>query len=115
MRPVPPPELPCTFLPDDVWAAIAMSLGLSKREAEIAALIMRDETERAMAGELGMSAHTVHTHLERLYRKLNARSRSQVVVRIFQRYVQLESGRSRGERVLPHRRALGHPWRAPVP
>jgi hypothetical protein len=31
----------------------------------------------------------VHTHLERLYRKLGVTDRCQVVVRIFQQYVEL--------------------------
>lgn len=85
---MPNPSL--TFLPDHVWSSIAVSLELSEREAEIVGLLMLDKSERAIADELRISAHTVHTHLERLYRKLNARSRCQVVVRIFQQYVQLD-------------------------
>lgn len=84
-------DLSSTFLPDHVWAAIAGSLDLSEREADIAKLLMADMSERAIAENLRISSHTVHTHLERLYRKLNARSRCQVVVRIFEQYVQLDN------------------------
>jgi DNA-binding CsgD family transcriptional regulator len=77
------------FVPDPAWLSIVQSLRLSAREAQIARLLLNDATEGAIAETLSISPHTVHTHLERLYRKLNARSRCQVVIRIFQRYVEI--------------------------
>ena len=77
-----------TFLPEPSWQSIVRSLGLSDREAQVAGLILGDGScETAMAASLAISPHTVHTHLERIYRKLRVTSRSQVVSRIFQVYV----------------------------
>jgi DNA-binding CsgD family transcriptional regulator len=78
------------FLSPDRWSAICARLELSQRERQIVALILYDEPEALIAGELGISSHTVHTHLERLYRKLNVSSRCQLVLRIFREYVMLE-------------------------
>ena len=78
------------FLPDHTWVALVRSLGLSGREAQIAQLLLAaDDREDAIAAALEISPHTVHTHLERLYRKLGVTSRSQVVARMFQKYVEL--------------------------
>lgn len=77
------------FLADGIWLAIVRALKLSQREAQIVRLLLSDETEGTMASILTISPHTVHTHLERLYRKLDVKSRSQVVIRIFQKYVEI--------------------------
>jgi DNA-binding CsgD family transcriptional regulator len=83
-----------TFLPDHAWNAIIRSLGLSTREAEIARLLLADDSrEDSIAAALKISRHTVHTHLERLYRKLRVSSRSQVVARLFSEYVTLADHR----------------------
>ena len=98
MRDVP------TFLSEDAWSLIVRSLRLSPREAEIAKLLLRDDNrDDAIADQLAISRHTVHTYLERLYRKLGATSRSQAVTRIFQEYVAMVT---RGERA--GRAAGGH-------
>jgi DNA-binding NarL/FixJ family response regulator len=78
-----------TFLSETSWTAIVRSLRLSTREAEVVELILCGQTETGMALALKISRHTVHTHLERLYRKLGVTDRCQVVVRIFQQYVEL--------------------------
>lgn len=78
------------FLSERSWLAIVQSLHLSEREAQVARLILTDDnTEGAIAVRLAISPHTVHTHLERLYRKLRVTSRCQVVTRMFQQYVEL--------------------------
>lgn len=79
------------FLSETAWTAIVHSLRLSAREAEVVELILSGQTESAMATTLKISRHTVHTHLERLYRKLGVTDRCQVVVRIFEQYVELLS------------------------
>lgn len=78
------------FVPDGAWDGIVRALRLSPREAEIVALLLTDDCrDDVIAERLGISRHTVHTHVERLYRKVGATSRSQVVSRIFQQYVVL--------------------------
>jgi DNA-binding CsgD family transcriptional regulator len=78
------------FLPHGHWSTISSRLELSERETQIVALILHDEPEATIAGELGISSHTVHTHLERVYRKLHVSSRCQLVLRVFREYVRLQ-------------------------
>jgi len=81
-----------SLLTAETWVIISRALALSGREAEIARLILRDDSECVIADHLGISSHTVHTHVERLFRKLNVSSRCQVVVRIFYAYLRLTAG-----------------------
>ena len=76
------------FLDDSDWKQVALSLRLSPREAEIVRLLLTARSEKSVAQELAISVHTVHSHLERLYRKLSIRSRSQLFISIFSAYVQ---------------------------
>lgn len=71
------------FTRDEEWWSVCASVKLSPRESQIARWILEDETEQAIAGRLGISVHTVHSYLGRLYRKLGVRSRQQLIVRIF--------------------------------
>ncbi|HSQ28855.1 MAG TPA: helix-turn-helix transcriptional regulator, partial [Gemmatimonadaceae bacterium] len=64
------------------WQVIDSELGLTTREREIVELVLADLKESAMGAELGISPHTVHTHLERVYRKVGVRGRVQLVVRV---------------------------------
>jgi len=64
------------------WAEISRSLGLSPREMEIAHGVFDNLTEGAIAANLHLSEHTVHAHLNRLFRKLRATTRVQMVLRI---------------------------------
>jgi DNA-binding CsgD family transcriptional regulator len=96
---------PTTFLPEPSWQSIVRSLGLSEREAQVAGLILGDGScESAMAASLSISPHTVHSHLERLYRKLGVTSRCQVVSRIFQLYVNQEAATEAAPAVYARRR-----------
>lgn len=74
------------------WTAVGLSLRLSPRELQIVHGVFDDLKESAIADNLGISAHTVHTHLERLYRKVGARGRTTMVVRIFAEHLRLISG-----------------------
>ena len=52
---------------------------LSKREREILQKVADGATTRLVASELGISPHTVKTHLERIFEKLGANDRAQAV------------------------------------
>ena len=80
-----------TTLPIDTLRTICCSLGLSKREADITQYIFEELREVEIGKELGISDHTVHTHLERMYRKLDVRSRCGLILRIFKHYVSITS------------------------
>ncbi|HJQ30496.1 MAG TPA: LuxR C-terminal-related transcriptional regulator [Rubrobacter sp.] len=54
---------------------------LSERELEVLALIAAGESNREIAGRLFVSTSTVKTHVNNLFRKLEARSRTQAVAR----------------------------------
>ena len=52
---------------------------LSKREREILQKVADGATTRQVASDLGISPHTVKTHLERIFEKLGAKDRAQAV------------------------------------
>lgn len=96
------PRKPSVFS-DRQWHSLALSVGLSDRELEILQCIFNDQTERVMAQELGISIHTVHTHLERLYHKLGVKSRCGAVIHVFTCYLsQRDAMRFGGRNVLSH-------------
>lgn len=84
--------IPCVPLPSAAWEEIRNSLGLSLREFEIALHVMKGLSEVEIADHLGSSPSTVHTHLERIYRRLGIRSRCALVARLFGTYVRLGEG-----------------------
>ncbi|MEC9372753.1 MAG: helix-turn-helix transcriptional regulator [Planctomycetota bacterium] len=65
------------------WDAIERDLGLSPREAEIVRLLFEAKSESMIADSLGISVHTVHSHLARLHRKLDVHDRSELLLRVF--------------------------------
>jgi DNA-binding CsgD family transcriptional regulator len=83
------PAAPFIPFPQHVWDRLAQALKLSGRETQIIRSILQDRKETAIAADLGISPHTVHAHLERLYHKLGVSSRVQLVVRVFAEWVPL--------------------------
>jgi len=81
------PLVALTFLSPEEWMALIRVLRLSPREATIADLAVGDNSDDMIAQQLGISRHTVHTHLDRIYTKLGVHSRCQLAVRIFRTYV----------------------------
>jgi DNA-binding NarL/FixJ family response regulator len=71
----------------DTWCLITRSLGLSQRESQIIQALFDDQKESVIADDLGISPHTVHTHLERLYRKVGVTSRVALARRVFIEYL----------------------------
>jgi DNA-binding CsgD family transcriptional regulator len=76
-----------SILPHDAWEVIANSLRISDRELQIIQEIFDDRKEFAIADDLMISVHTVHTHLERLYRKLGVSTRVGLILYIFSEYL----------------------------
>jgi DNA-binding NarL/FixJ family response regulator len=71
------------------WGLIQKSLQLSPRELDIVQGVFDDKLETAIAAELGVSAHTVHTETGRLRRKLNAHDRVSLVLLIMEEFLKL--------------------------
>jgi len=74
---------------EDAWKAIGQSLKFSGRELEIVRGIFEDRTESAIAADLQISPHTVHTHVERLHHKLRVANRMQLVLRVMDEFLNL--------------------------
>lgn len=55
------------------------TFNLTNREIEILKAIVDDDTEYAIAMNLGISEHTVRTHVKNIYKKLQVHSRGAVV------------------------------------
>jgi len=74
------PQLTKTFI-EEVHLSESPSeqAPLSKREREILQKIANGATTKEVATELGISPHTVKTHLERIFEKLGANDRAQAV------------------------------------
>ena len=72
---------------DSAWARLKEGLGLSPRELQLVQGVFEDQTEGAIADDLGLSPHTVHTYFERLHRKLGVRNRVQLILRVTQEYL----------------------------
>ena len=73
------------------WLSLARALPLSERELEIVQCIFDDHTGPAMARQLGISVHTINTHMERLYRQLGVNTRSAAVVCVFAEHLNQHS------------------------
>jgi len=80
------------------WEEIRCSLSLSARELQVVRRVFDDHTESAIAADLGISAHTVHTYLDRLHRKLGVVDRVQLVLRVTNEFLVLTVA---GARPLP--------------
>ncbi|MGQ0814889.1 MAG: response regulator transcription factor [Gemmatimonadota bacterium] len=79
-------DAPPKFLSAGEWKTVLDALALSGRERQIMRLFIEIESESAIAEILDISVHSVHTYRDRLYRKLNARNRSEAIVRVFVAY-----------------------------
>jgi DNA-binding CsgD family transcriptional regulator len=58
----------------------ALINSLSRAELRVALLVGRGRTNREVADELYISARTVDSHLQRIYRKLDLRSRTELAL-----------------------------------
>jgi len=76
------PQLTKTFIEEarvNEPAGESSTPPLSKREREILQKVADGGTTRQVASDLGISPHTVKTHLERIFEKLGANDRAQAV------------------------------------
>lgn len=77
------------MFPEQAWRVIARSLQLSARELQIVRGVFDDRTDCAIAADIGISPHTVHTHFDRLHHKLAVADRVGLVVRIMNEFLLL--------------------------
>ncbi len=79
-------ETATPWLSSEQWRAMALQLGVSGRELDVIRGILDGADERTVAKRLGISVHTVHTHLNRVYRRLRVNSRSNLILRVFAQF-----------------------------
>jgi DNA-binding CsgD family transcriptional regulator len=75
-------ERPIVELSHGDRKALRVWFKLSPREVQIIRQLMRSFRETEIAALLEISTHTVHTHVGRIYRKLNVTSVAELALRI---------------------------------
>lgn len=69
------------------WSTLSLELGLSSRELDILRGVFDGKTERDIAGLLSVSPHTVHTYVERLYKKLGVDRRDMLILAVMSHFM----------------------------
>jgi len=87
-----------SLLTDHAWQEIAHTLGITQRELQMVQSVFDNLPEAAIARRFRISAHTVHTHLNRLFKKLTVTTRAELVLRVMEQLVTLTLSETR---VLP--------------
>jgi DNA-binding CsgD family transcriptional regulator len=78
-----------TMFTEQAWAQLARSLDLSGRELQIVRGVFDEHTEMTIATDLRISPNTVHTHFNRLHRKLGVTTRTGLALRITRQFLAL--------------------------
>ena len=78
-----------SLLSDHAWLEIARTLNITKRGLQIVQAVFDNQHESEIAKRFKISPHTVHMHLNRLFKKLNVTSRTELVLRIVEQMVAL--------------------------
>jgi two-component system response regulator DegU len=73
------PTLTRAFIEEAQFVDARPGTPLSRRESEILQMVAYGATTKEVAHKLGISPHTVKTHLERIFEKLGANDRAQAV------------------------------------
>jgi DNA-binding CsgD family transcriptional regulator len=84
------------MLSEVAWCAIAESLSFSQKQIAILRGVFDGRKETAIADDLGMSPHTVHTHMERIYHKLGINGRLELVQFIVAEFLKLTADMTSG-------------------
>jgi DNA-binding CsgD family transcriptional regulator len=87
---------------------MARGLRLSQREVEIVRGMFDGLTEPAIASGLGISSRTVHTHVERLHRKLHVNHQVALVLRVMGEFLELAGAPGSWVPPICAQRAGGH-------
>ena len=75
---------------DGDWLRLGRRLGIPPRQVQVARMVIEQEaTADAIALALGITAGSVNTHLERLYKALGVRTRVGLAVRVLSEYVKM--------------------------
>jgi len=78
-----------SLLSDQAWVEIERTLKLTRRESQIVQCVFDNLPERGIARRLRISEHTVHTHLNRLFKKLAVTTRTELVLCVMEQVMAL--------------------------
>jgi two-component system NarL family response regulator len=79
--PISPAVMPHVFCGFNPALSLSRGASLTEREKEVVRGMARGLTEARMAEAMALSPHTVHSHLKKIYRKLDAKNRSEAVLK----------------------------------
>ena len=65
--------------PQSTLGVLLAAYGLTAREVDVARLVLRGDSTKAIASSLHISAHTVQDHLKSVFDKIGVRSRRDLV------------------------------------
>jgi len=77
------------MLSGHAWSEIAKALGITPRELQIIQAVFNNEHEAETAERFKLSPHTVHMHMNRLFKTLAVTSRTELILRIVEALVTL--------------------------
>ena len=92
---------------------ILIQKGLSNREAEVAELVTRGMSNKEVANQLFVTEKTVKFHLTNIYKKMNVKSRAQLIVWCLPHLNFVENERG-GEQVLRNKNPVSAPQAAGI-
>lgn len=89
--------------------------GLSNREAEVAELVVKGLSNKEVANQLFVTEKTVKFHLTNIYKKMNVKSRAQLIVWCmpYQSFVETPQMQGLQQQVI-HQPVMGQQVRQPV-
>ncbi len=65
----------------DITVRLAEKYGLTKREQEVAALLIAGKSQIEIAGELFISSNTAKTHIKNIYEKTGVSGKIELIVK----------------------------------
>jgi DNA-binding CsgD family transcriptional regulator len=86
-RPAPTRGSGRTALYDEEWQAIAQRLALSDIELRVVKGVLDDWDNEKIAEKNDITTNTVHSHLDRVYKRLGVGSRAGLVERVFREHL----------------------------
>ena len=98
--------------PDRITPLLLAVHGLTRREQEIAGLVLRGRSTAQLASRLGISPHTVQQHLKSIFDKVGVRSRRELVASLFFEHYEPRV-EDNGARVLEEKPIRGGPLSRP--